>query len=99
MRPTPHSIARDTNQTPPRSRPGLRLDANGHHLPKPGAELVAESRPRNPRVGIGVGCRLAVIELSRKVSGHRRRRRRVKTIPETAHERDAFLGSKGFEGW
>jgi len=79
--------------------PGLRLDANGHHLPNPGAELVAESSPRNPRLGIGVGCRLAQIELSRKVRGHRRGSRRIKTIPETAHERDALLGGKGLEGW
>ncbi len=76
---------------------GLHLDANRRHLADPGAELVAERSPRNPRLGIGVGCRLAAIELSRKIGGDRRGGRRIKTIPEPAHERDALLGGEGFE--
>ena len=53
--------------------PGLRLDANRRHLADPGAELVAERSPRNPRLGIGVSGRLATIELSRKIGGDRQK--------------------------
>jgi len=83
--------------------PGARPDANGHHLPNPGAELVAEGGPRNSRIGIGVGLRLrlrlAAVKLSGKHGRDRRGSRRIKTVPESAHERDALLGGEGFEGW
>ena len=66
-------------------------------LANPRAELVAEGGPRNASVGVRIRFRLAAVELGGEGGRDWRGGGRVETFPESADERDAFLGGEGFE--
>ena len=76
----------------------LRPDAEDGHSANPGSQLVAEGGPRNARIGIGISVRFAAVEIRGEGRRERRGGRRIKTVPETANQRDALFGGEGFEG-
>lgn len=76
----------------------LRPDAEDGHLANPGPQLVAQGSPRNASVGFGIGFRFAAVEIGGEGRSERRGGRRIKTVPETADQRDALFGGEGFQG-
>jgi hypothetical protein len=77
----------------------LRPDADVRHLSHPRAQFLAESRPRDAGVRIGIGLGLAGIELLRSQGrGERCSGCRIQAIPEPPHEHDPLIDSEQFEG-